>query len=124
MPEPTLETDLPSASQIWWQTGRLNGAAAMRVFGNRLLTSSAGLQPIPLLTLRPSRSIWRLARFRGLAPHERHVRRSQSHEASRTASALARRCRCGCSLSPEYVLRGMLRSDHLGLHLAWLPDME
>jgi hypothetical protein len=51
MPEPTLDTDLRSALQIWWQTGRRKGAAAMRVFGNRALTSWAGLLLLPGLAV-------------------------------------------------------------------------
>jgi len=51
MPEPTLETDLHSLLQIWWETGRRNGAAAMRVFGNRALTSWAGLLLLPGLAV-------------------------------------------------------------------------
>ena len=51
MPEPTLDTYLHSLLQIWWGTGRRNGAAAMRVFGNRALTSWAGLLLLPGLAV-------------------------------------------------------------------------
>jgi hypothetical protein len=51
MPEPTLDTDLSSPLEIWWETGRRNGAAAMRVFGNRALTSWAGLLLLPGLAV-------------------------------------------------------------------------
>jgi hypothetical protein len=51
MPEQTLDTDLRSPLQIWWQTGRRNGAAALRVFGNRALTSWAGLLLLPGLAV-------------------------------------------------------------------------
>ena len=51
MPQPTLDTDLRSPLQIWWEGGRRNGADAMRVFGNRALTSWAGLLLLPGLAV-------------------------------------------------------------------------
>jgi hypothetical protein len=51
MPEPTLDTDLRSLLQTWWETGRRDGATAMRVFGNRALTSWAGLLLLPGLAV-------------------------------------------------------------------------
>ncbi len=51
MPQPTLDTDLRSPLQVWWQTGRRGGAAAKRVFGNRALTSWTGLLLLPGLTV-------------------------------------------------------------------------
>jgi hypothetical protein len=51
MPEPTLDTDLSSPLEIWWETGRRNGAADMRVFGNRALTLWAGLLLLPGLAV-------------------------------------------------------------------------
>jgi hypothetical protein len=51
MPEPTLDTDLRSPLQVWWETGRRGGAAAKRVFGNRALTSWTGLLLLPGLTV-------------------------------------------------------------------------
>jgi hypothetical protein len=51
MPGPTLDTAPPSLLWIWWESGRRGGAAAMRVFGNRALTSWAGLALLPGLAV-------------------------------------------------------------------------
>jgi len=42
---------LRSLLQTWWETGRRDGATAMRVFGNRALTSWAGLLLLPGLAV-------------------------------------------------------------------------
>jgi hypothetical protein len=72
MPGPTLDTDLRSPLQIWWETGRRNGAAAMRVFGNRALTSWAGLLLLPGLAVVALsglvfRNFWQLHYIAGLS---------------------------------------------------------
>jgi hypothetical protein len=72
MPEPMLDTDLPTPLQIWWETGRRNGAAAMRVFGNRALTSWAGLLLLPGLAVVALsglvfRNFWQLHYIAGLS---------------------------------------------------------
>jgi hypothetical protein len=51
MPEPTLDTELRPLLGTWWETGRRDGAIAMRVFGNRALTSWAGLLLLPGLAV-------------------------------------------------------------------------
>ena len=51
MPEPTPDTELSTPLEMWWETGRRNGVAAMRVFGNRALTSWAGLLLLPGLAV-------------------------------------------------------------------------
>src|ERR1017187_5946921 len=51
MREPTLETELRSLVRTWWETGRRDGAIATRVFGNRALTSWAGLLLLPGLAV-------------------------------------------------------------------------
>jgi hypothetical protein len=72
MPEPTLDTDLRSPLQIWWETGRRDGAPAMRVFGNRALTSWAGLLLLPGLAVVALSGLvfgnyWQLHYIAGLA---------------------------------------------------------
>ena len=47
MPERALDTDPRDVLQMWWETGRRDGAAAKQVFGNRALTSWAGLALLP-----------------------------------------------------------------------------
>jgi hypothetical protein len=72
MPDPTLETDLRSPLELWWETGRRDGAAAMRVFGNRALTSWAGLLLLPGLAVVALsgllfRNFWQLHYIAGLS---------------------------------------------------------
>jgi hypothetical protein len=51
MSEPTADADSSPLLQIWWETGRRTGVAALRVFGNRALTSWAGLALLPGLAV-------------------------------------------------------------------------
>jgi hypothetical protein len=51
MPEPSLDTDLRSLVRIWWEAGQRSGTLAVRVFGNRALTSWAGLALLPGLAV-------------------------------------------------------------------------
>ena len=72
MPESPLDTAPPSPVQLWWATGRRTGTAAMRVFGNRALTSWAGLALLPglvvvALTGLVFRSFWQLHYVAGLS---------------------------------------------------------